>query len=102
MHIHHCVVCTKYKEHCIATEALAQDLESEAWRNRDNYKRDLIQLGWTLAFEDYPPDSKQDSRVVLGTKNDKLTCSVQKLENQIKAIQHQESMSKCLILLNSS
>jgi hypothetical protein len=86
-HIRNCVVCVEYKEHCIAAEALAQDLESEAWRNCDNYERDLIQLGWTLAFEDYPPDSERDSRAVLGAENDKLTRSVQKLENQIKVIQ---------------
>jgi hypothetical protein len=76
MHICNCVICAEYKEHCIAAEALAQDLESDAWRNYDNYERDLIQLGWTLVFEDYPPDSEQDSRVVLGTKNYKLTCSM--------------------------
>jgi hypothetical protein len=37
-HICNCMVCVEYKEHCIAAEALAQDLESEAWRNCDNYE----------------------------------------------------------------
>jgi Aspartyl protease/Zinc knuckle len=48
-HIRGCNVCAAFKEHTVITQAIEGD-NSIAWKVRDKFERDLVSLGWTMAF----------------------------------------------------
>ena len=68
----------KYRPVTIVAETHADDSESIAWKNRDRYEQDLINLGWTLALEDHPAGPEQNTRATLGAKVDALMLDTQK------------------------
>ena len=50
-HARGCQHCTYHKEHLIVGKMLGEEQGSSAWKIQERYKKDLIQVGWTLALE---------------------------------------------------
>jgi len=50
-HVCNCKVCVNFKEHILVLELIHSKKDSSAGKIRDQYKQELIHLGWDLAHE---------------------------------------------------
>jgi hypothetical protein len=67
-------------------EALGDENESLAWKIRDQYERDLIHLGWTLAQEGGQVPPTDANLVTLSTLNCTLEQQNHQLTSQLEAL----------------
>jgi hypothetical protein len=78
-HIRNCEPCAKFKEHLLQVELLESETSS-AWKVRDRFEQDLVQLGWILAHAE--PEMNRDAslRSVVETierQNHRLTLQLE-------------------------
>ena len=86
VHICGCGLCINFKEHLLVAGAVdtVNPSESSAWKIQDNYKEDLIHLGWGLAYKGgrVPQSSKMAALLALHQRNHHLNHQLQMLCTQ--------------------
>ena len=86
VHIHGCGLCVNFKEHLLVAGAVdtVNPLESSAWKIQDNYKENLICLGWGLAHKGgrIPQSSEMAALLALHQRNHHLNHQLQMLHTQ--------------------
>ncbi len=101
-HIHNCKLCSKFKEHLLQVELFESDTSS-AWKMHDKYEQDLIQLGWTLAYEDDEPFTEGKHELSLHKLNEIFEGHNHQLIMQLEAScrQSNSTMAQCKELIEA-
>jgi transcription initiation factor TFIIIB Brf1 subunit/transcription initiation factor TFIIB len=81
-------VCKSYIDHRLSAEGSGAIANSSAWKDRENYKRDLIHLGWIIAYETERVSPEDTNSTILNTYVDTLRREKQRLCQQL-ALAHQ-------------
>jgi hypothetical protein len=67
-----CDVCKSYIDHHLSAEGSGATANSSAWKDRENYERDLIHLGWIITYETEQVSPEDTNNTILNAYVDTL------------------------------
>jgi hypothetical protein len=82
-HDRSCDVCKSYIDHRLSAEGSGATANSSAWKDRENYERDLVHLGWIIAYETERVSPEDTNNTILSAYVDTLRREKQRLCQQL-------------------